>query len=63
MIARSSPSGSGRVPRVRSEVIEPVGVDLVPRLSISWDRWHYPIDGLGLRQRVLDGEPAHHARR
>ncbi len=24
---------------------------------ISWDRWHYPIDGLGLRQRVLDGEP------
>ena len=47
----------GRVPRVRSEIIEPVGVDLVPRLSISWDRWHYPIDGLGLRQLVLDGEP------
>jgi D-glucosaminate-6-phosphate ammonia-lyase len=47
----------GRVPRVRSEVIEPAGVDLVPRLWISWDRWHYLIDGLGLRQRVLDGEP------
>jgi D-glucosaminate-6-phosphate ammonia-lyase len=47
----------GRVPRVRSEVIEPAGVDLVPRLRVSWDRWHYPIDGLELRQRVLDGEP------
>ena len=47
----------GLVPRVRGEVIEPLGVDLVPRLWISWDRWHYPIDGVGLRQRVLDGEP------
>src|SRR5215469_233957 len=41
----------------KGEMIEPEGVDLVPRLRISWDRWHYPIDGLGLRQRVLDGEP------
>ncbi len=38
-------------------MIEPEGVDLVPRLRISWDRWHYPLDGLGLRKHVLDGEP------
>lgn len=47
----------GRMPKVRSEIIEPEGVDLVPRLRISWDLWHYPLLGLGLRQRVLDGEP------
>jgi D-glucosaminate-6-phosphate ammonia-lyase len=47
----------GQVPGVRGEVIEPEGVDLVPRLRVSWDRWHYPLDGLGLRQQVLDGEP------
>jgi hypothetical protein len=29
----------------------------VPRLRISWDRWQYPLEGLGLRQRVLEGEP------
>jgi L-seryl-tRNA(Ser) seleniumtransferase len=46
-----------RVPGVQSEVIEPEGVDLVPRLRLSWDRWHYPLDGLALRQHVLDGEP------
>ena len=33
------------------------GVDLVPRLRISWDRWEYPLDGLALRQHVLEGEP------
>jgi hypothetical protein len=47
----------GQVPRVRGDVIEPEGVDLVPRLRVSWDRWHYPLDGLALRQHVLDGEP------
>src|SRR6266481_5792522 len=47
----------GQVPRARAEVIEPEGVDLVPRLRVSWDRWHYPLDGLALRQHVLDGEP------
>jgi D-glucosaminate-6-phosphate ammonia-lyase len=40
-----------------SELIEPSGVDKVPRLRISWDRWQYPLEGLALRQRVLDGEP------
>jgi len=47
----------GRMPTARGEVIEPEGVDLVPRLRVSWDRWHYPLDGLALRQHVLDGEP------
>src|SRR5262249_44685057 len=32
-------------------------VDKVPRLKITWDREKYPLDGLALRQRVLDGEP------
>ncbi|HUC70982.1 MAG TPA: hypothetical protein VMS01_07320 [Stellaceae bacterium] len=47
----------GRMPGAGSEIVEPVGVDLVPRLRVSWDRVEYPIDGLGLRQRALDGEP------
>jgi len=47
----------GQAPGARGEVIEPEGVDLVPRLRVSWDRWHYPLDGLALRQHVLDGEP------
>ena len=47
----------GQVPGARGEVVEPEGVDLVPRLRISWDRWQYPLDGLALRQQVLDGEP------
>jgi len=47
----------GKMPGARGEVIEPEGVDLVPRLRLSWDRWHYPLDGLALRQHVLEGEP------
>jgi D-glucosaminate-6-phosphate ammonia-lyase len=47
----------GRVPGVRSDIIEPHGIDLVPRLRICWDRALYPIDGLALRRHVLDGEP------
>ena len=43
-----------RMPLARGEVIEPEGVDLVPRLRVSWDRWEYPLDGLALRQHVLD---------
>jgi L-seryl-tRNA(Ser) seleniumtransferase len=42
---------------VTSEIIAPAGVDRVPRLKIVWDRDTYPLDGLGLRNRVLDGEP------
>ena len=41
---------------VRSEVIEPEGVDRVPRLKIIWNRDRCPLDGLALRQAVLDGE-------
>jgi len=41
---------------VRGEVIEPEGVDRVPRLKIGWDRTRFPLDGLALRQAVLDGE-------
>ena len=39
-----------------SEVLEPQGVDRVPRLKIIWDRARFPLDGAALRQRVLDGE-------
>jgi hypothetical protein len=41
---------------VRGEVIEPEGVDRVPRLKIIWNRDRCPLDGLALRQAVLDGE-------
>lgn len=47
----------GRLPGAAGAVIEPEGVDLVPRLRLSWDRALYPIDGIGLRQLVLNGEP------
>ena len=46
-----------QIPGVTSEIVEPAGVDRVPRLKIQWDRERYPLDGLGLRGRVLDGEP------
>src|SRR6516162_4369954 len=39
------------------EIIEPSGVDRVPRLRVYWDRWQYPLEGLAVRQRVLEGEP------
>jgi len=41
---------------VRGETLEPEGVDRVPRLNIVWDRARFPLDGLALRQAVLDGE-------
>jgi L-seryl-tRNA(Ser) seleniumtransferase len=46
-----------QIPGVTSEIVEPAGVDRVPRLKIEWDRERYPLDGLGLRGRVLEGEP------
>jgi D-glucosaminate-6-phosphate ammonia-lyase len=46
-----------QIPGATTEVIAPAGVDRVPRLKITWDRDKYPLDGLALRQRVLDGEP------
>lgn len=42
---------------VHGEVLAPEGVDKVPRLKIVWDRGRFPLDGLALRQAVLDGEP------
>lgn len=42
---------------VRGEIVEPEGVDRVPRLKIIWDRTRFPLDGLALRGAVLDGEP------
>jgi hypothetical protein len=47
----------GALDGVRGEVLEPSGVDKVPRLKVMWDRARFPLDGLGLRQAVLDGEP------
>ena len=47
----------GRIDGVHGEVVEPEGVDRVPRLKIVWDRDRYPLNGLHLRERVLDGEP------
>jgi L-seryl-tRNA(Ser) seleniumtransferase len=47
----------GQLDGVRGEYLEPQGVDKVPRLKILWERTRFPLDGLGLRQAVLDGEP------
>src|SRR4051812_35923551 len=47
----------GALDGIRGEIIEPTGVDKVPRLKIIWDRGRFPIDGTGLRLAVLDGEP------
>ena len=45
------------IPGAAGEIVEPSGVDRVPRLRVTWDREKYPLDGLGLRNRTLDGEP------
>ncbi len=47
----------GAVPGVRTETIAPEGVVAVPALRIIWDRSRIGIDGLGLRQAVLEGTP------
>jgi len=47
----------GQLDGVRGEIVEPDGVDRVPRLKIIWDGTRYPLDGLALRDAVLDGEP------
>jgi uncharacterized pyridoxal phosphate-dependent enzyme len=43
------------VPGVSSEVIAPSGVVRVPVLRVRWD--DIALDGMGLRQRLLDGNP------
>src|SRR6202043_1804098 len=42
----------GAVHGAGGEIVEPSGVDRVPRLRVFWDRWQYPLEGLALRQRV-----------
>jgi D-glucosaminate-6-phosphate ammonia-lyase len=39
------------------EILEPTGMDRVPRLKVSWDAARYPLDGLSLRQRLAEGAP------
>jgi D-glucosaminate-6-phosphate ammonia-lyase len=43
------------VPGASSEVIEPKGVVRVPALRVKWDG--IALDGMGLRQRLLDNSP------
>ncbi len=43
------------VPGASSEVIEPKGVVCVPVLRVTWR--DIALDGMGLRQRLLDGSP------
>jgi L-seryl-tRNA(Ser) seleniumtransferase len=45
------------VPGVRTEIIAPEGVVVVPALRIIWDRTKIGIDGPGLRLAVLEGSP------
>jgi D-glucosaminate-6-phosphate ammonia-lyase len=40
-----------------AEVIEPRGVERVPRLRVRWDAAQVGLDGMGLRQALLEGEP------
>jgi D-glucosaminate-6-phosphate ammonia-lyase len=47
----------GRLPGVTWEFVEPAGTVLVPRLAVRWDADRYAIDGVGLRQLLLDGSP------
>ena len=58
-LARRSGGDRGSAsPRCRassSEVIEPKGVVRVPALRVQWDG--IALDGMGLRQRLLDGTP------
>jgi len=46
-----------RIADALTEVIEPAGVEKVPKLRISWDTKRISIDGDGLRRRLLDGTP------
>jgi L-seryl-tRNA(Ser) seleniumtransferase len=44
------------LPGAGGEIIEPTGVDRVPRLRVFWGP-DYRVDGLELRRRALEGEP------
>lgn len=45
------------VPGVRTEIVAPQNVVVVPALRIIWDRTKIGIDGPGLRLAVLEGTP------
>lgn len=47
----------GQIDGVKGEVLDPEGVDRVPRFKITWEGGRYPLDGMALREAVLDGEP------
>jgi len=40
-----------------AEVVEPQGVERVPRLVVRWDPAQVGLDGMGVRQALLEGEP------
>jgi len=46
-----------RIADAVTEVIEPAGVERVPKLRILWDTKRIPIDGDVMRRRLLEGEP------
>jgi len=46
-----------RVTDAVTEVIEPAGVEKVPKLRVLWDTKRIPIDGDGMRHRLLEGSP------
>ncbi|HEV3177177.1 MAG TPA: aminotransferase class V-fold PLP-dependent enzyme [Stellaceae bacterium] len=46
-----------RIADAVTDVIEPAGVEKVPKLRILWDTKRIPIDGDGLRRRLLEGAP------
>ncbi len=42
---------------VQTEVIEPAGVVRVPALRVRWDANRFPLNGMAVRQRLLEGTP------
>ncbi len=42
---------------IESEMLEPKGVERVPRLLVRWDAAQLGLDGEGLRLALLEGEP------
>jgi L-seryl-tRNA(Ser) seleniumtransferase len=47
----------GRLPDAACTFVEPAGTTLVPRLTVRWETGRYAIDGVALRQLLLDGSP------
>jgi L-seryl-tRNA(Ser) seleniumtransferase len=45
----------GRLPGIDCGIVEPAGTAVVPRLTVRWDQARYAVDGVALRQTLLDG--------